>query len=158
VADDALAVRPDEHLQRARSLGDLPDRPTLLDGTGLRTVFGYRLAGMTLDQLAHVIGQKSKRRTTILRDLDLEGFRAELVRANDPARRYIVNFHRPPLFGWGGGHHSPLGGYLADRDQALVLDVNRKVGAFLVAAADLFATVDTIDPQSRSRRGLLRIE
>jgi hypothetical protein len=39
----------------------------------------------------------------------------ELAHANDPGRRYTVNFARGPLFGRGPGHHSPIAGYLADR-------------------------------------------
>src|SRR5262249_32433823 len=57
-----------------RSFGKEVDRDTLLDGTGLTTLFGYRLAGMTLDQLAQVVQAKSTRRATVLRDLDLDGF------------------------------------------------------------------------------------
>jgi hypothetical protein len=95
---------------------------------------------------------------TVLRDLDLAGFRQELSHANDPTRRYTVNFSRGPLFGRGGGHHSPIGGYLADRDLVLVLDVNRKYQPWLVSSERLFRAVDTIDKSSHLKRGLLRIE
>ncbi|MFL5415667.1 MAG: phytochelatin synthase family protein [Myxococcales bacterium] len=67
--------------------------------------------------------KKTGRRVTVLRDLDMEGFRQELTHANDPGRRYTVNFTRGPLFGRGGGHHSPIGA-LAEDDLVLVLDVN----------------------------------
>src|SRR5262245_52243260 len=105
-----------------RSFGTEVDRDTLLDGTGLSTLFGYRLAGMTLDQLAEVVRAKSTRRATVLRDLDLGAFIEHLRLANDPARRYIVNFSRHGAGGHGGGHHSPIAGYLEDADRALVLD------------------------------------
>lgn len=141
-----------------RSFGGEVDRATLLDGTGLTTFFGYRLAGMTLDQLADVVGAKSGRRATVLRDLGLEELRAHLARANDPPRRYIVNFHRGAAGGSGGGHHSPIGGYLAGADLALVLDVNRRVGPWLVSAERLHAGIDAVDPATGRRRGLLLIE
>ncbi len=129
-----------------RSLGDPVERPTL------------RVSGMTLDQMARAVHDQSARRATILRDLSLDDFRAQLERTNDPARRYIVNFHRGALFGWGGGHHSPVAGYLAADDLALVLDVNRRVGPWLVSPERLHAAVSTVDPSARRRRGLLLVE
>ena len=102
--------------------------------------------------------KKTGRTVTILRDLDLDHFRQELAHANDPARRYTVNFTRAPLFGRGGGHHSPVGGYLADRDLVLVLDVNAKYKPWLVSTERLFHAVDTVDRSSHRKRGLLRIE
>jgi hypothetical protein len=140
-----------------RSLGDAADPRTVLDGTGLATLFGARLWGMTLDQLAQVVRARG-RRATVRRDLDADAFRAELLLTNDPARRYIANFHRGPLLGWGGGHHSPLGGYLADRDPALILDVNRRFGAWLAPAERLHAAVTAVDSATGSGRGLLRVE
>jgi hypothetical protein len=141
-----------------RSFGDPVDRSRLLDGTGLTTFFGLRFGGMTLEQLAHVVREKSGRRAAVLRDLTLDAFRDHLSRSNDAARRYIVNFDRGPLFGWGGGHHSPIAGYVAARDLALVLDVNRRVGPWLVSTERLFDAVSTVDPHAQRRRGLLLVE
>src|SRR4051794_10081157 len=53
-----------------RSLGVAAHPSTILDGTRLATLFGVRLGGMTLDQLAHLLREKG-RRPTALRDLDL---------------------------------------------------------------------------------------
>src|SRR5262249_45266907 len=89
---------------------------------------------------------------------DLTAFREEMHRTNDPARRYIVNFHRGPLFGWGGGHHSPIGGYLVDADRVLILDVNQRVGPWLVSTASLHAAVATLDPVTGRRRGLVVVD
>jgi hypothetical protein len=141
-----------------RSLGRAADQATILDGSGLSTWFGLLPGGLTLDQLAELVRNKSGRTVTVLRDLDLAAFRAELAHANDPARRYIVNFHRGPLFGRGGGHHSPIAGYLADEDLVLVEDVNRTFRPWLVRSDRLFSAVDTVDRQSKKKRGLLRIE
>lgn len=140
------------------SLGEEAQQATILSRTGLRTFFGLRPGGVTLDQLADVVQQKSGKRVTVLRDLTLDQFRAELLRSNDPALRYIVNFHRGPLFATGGGHHSPVGGYLAAEDLVLVVDVNARYQPWLVPTARLFAAVDTVDKATGKKRGLLRIE
>jgi hypothetical protein len=121
-------------------------------------LFGFRIGGTTLDQLADVVARKSRHRATVLRDLTLERFHAELRQANDPAFRYVVNFDRRPLFGWGGGHHAPLIGYLTTHDLAFVLDVNRRVGPVLLGAGELYAAMSTRDPASGKSRGLLRVE
>jgi hypothetical protein len=116
------------------------------------------MGGITLEELAGLARRASGRRATVLRDLSLEELRAELVRSNDPSVRYIVNFHRGPLFGQGGGHHSPIGGYLADSELVYVLDVNEEYRPWLVETERLFVAIDTVDPQSGKKRGLLRIE
>lgn len=81
-----------------------------------------------------------------------------LILVNDPGRRYIVNFHRGPLFGRGGGHFSPIAGYLPERDRVLVLDVNRNFKPWLVPSERLYAAMDTVDAATGERRGLLLLE
>jgi hypothetical protein len=141
-----------------RSLGSAADQAHILDGTDAHPHLGMLFGGITLDHLADVVRAKSGKQVTVLRDLTLDQFRAELARANDPALRYIVNFHRGPLFATGGGHHSPIGGYLAGEDLVLVVDVNAKYHPWLVPTARLYAAVDTVDKSSGKKRGLLRIE
>ena len=140
------------------SLSQTGDQETILQGTGLTTVLGFLPQGVTLDQLADIAKQKLNRKVSVLRDLDLAGFRKQMLRANDPARRYVINFSRGPLFGAGHGHHSPVAGYLADQDLVLVLDVNRNYGPWLVKSARLYEAMDTIDSGTRKKRGLLLIE
>ncbi|MFL5260999.1 MAG: phytochelatin synthase family protein [Anaeromyxobacteraceae bacterium] len=142
----------------ARSLGTPSDPAHALDGTGVRTWFGYVWGGLDLDAEAALLRARTGRRVTVLRDLDLGAFREEVARANDPERRYAVNFGRAPLFGRGGGHHSPVGAYLADRDLVLVLDVNRHYQPWLVSTERLFRAVDTVDRATGKKRGLLRVE
>lgn len=88
----------------------------------------------------------------------VEAFRAELRASNDPSRRYVANFTRAALFGGGGGHHSPLGGYLEDEDLAFVLDVNSGYGPWLASAERLFDAVNTGDWSGGLTRGLARYE
>jgi Phytochelatin synthase len=48
--------------------------------------------------------------------MSAEEFREHLKGSNDPAHRYILNFDRKMIFGAGGGHQSPIGGYLENED------------------------------------------
>lgn len=130
----------------------------ILRGTGLSTVLGYLPQGVTLDQLADIAQQKLGKKVSVLRDLDLAGFREQMRHANDLSRRYVINFSRGPLFGTGGGHHSPVAGYLLDEDLVLILDVNKKYGPWLVKSARLYAAMNTVDTGTQKKRGLLLIE
>ena len=94
----------------------------------------------------------------MLRDLDPAAFRDQLRLANDTSRRYVVNFTRGPLFGLGGGHHSPIAGYLIDEDLILVLDVNAKYRPWLVKPARLYEATNTVDTTADRKRGPLLIE
>jgi hypothetical protein len=138
-----------------RSLGDASaTQDRVLAGTGqCRT--GVCFGGLTLDELAVVARDKTGRSVTVLRDLSPADLRAHLRMANDPSRRYLVNFHRGMLFGKGVGHHSPIGAYLEAEDLVLVLDVNESFGPWLVSTERLFAAIDTVDSASGRKRGLL---
>ena len=139
-----------------RSLGqENASVDSVLQGTGeCRT--GICWDGLTLDDLAEVARHATGRKVTVLRNLTLPQFREELRHTNDPNRRYIVNFQRAPLFAEGGGHHSPLAGYLEAEDLVFVLDVNETYKPWLVHAERLFQAIDTTD--GNKKRGLLRIE
>jgi hypothetical protein len=141
-----------------RSLREGPTTPQgVLEGSG-KCPLGFCWMGLSLDELAGVVQEKTRRKVTILRDLTLEEFRAHLGHANDPTRRYIVNFHRGLLFSQGVGHHSPIAGYLTDRDLVLVLDVNRSFGPWLVASERLYRAMDSVDSGTKKKRGLLLVE
>ena len=141
-----------------RSLHRVGDQERILEDTGISTAMGYLPGGVTLDQLAEIAKQKVGGKVTVLRDLDLAGFREQLHRANDTSRRYVVNFTREPLFGSGGGHHSPIAGYLVDEDLVLVLDVNEKYRPWLVKPERLYEATNTVDTAAHRKRGLLLIE
>jgi hypothetical protein len=141
-----------------RSLGTPAEQATVLDGTGTKTTMGMVAGGLTLDQLGEITRKKVGKKVTVHHDLDLAGFRAQLARANDPSVRMILNFHRGPIFGQGGGHHSPIAGYLPDEDLAFVLDVNDKFKPWLVKPERLYEAMNTIDKGAGARRGLIVIE
>jgi hypothetical protein len=67
-----------------------------------------------------------------------------------------VNFTRKQIFGAGGGHFSPIGGYLEAQDLVFILDVNAEYQPWLVASKRLFDAVNTFD--GHQKRGLLLIE
>jgi len=139
-----------------RSLGGTAtSENAVLAGTG-RCWTGICFMGLTLDELGDVTRSKTDRTVSVLRDLSPEQFQQHLRRANEPGRRYIVNFSRKEIFGAGTGHHSPIGGYLEPEDLVFVLDVNRDYQPWLIERARLFAAMDTWD--GKKKRGLLLIE
>lgn len=134
------------------------DQSTVLEGTGISTFLGILPGGITLDTLADLARNKLKLNVSVLRNLDLSAFREHLRHANDSSRRYVINFSRGPLFGTGGGHHSPIAGYLPEEDLVFVLDVNRKYGPWLVKSDRLHEAMSTVDSSTSQKRGLLLIE
>jgi hypothetical protein len=139
-----------------KSLGENPQtEDAVVEGTGQCWLFGYCPVGLTLDELAEVAHAKTHRNYAMLRNLTLEQFREHLRRSNDPGNRYVINFLRAPIFGTGGGHHSPIGGYLEDEDLVFVLDVNQDFGPWLIESERLYAAMNTLD--GNAKRGLLLI-
>jgi hypothetical protein len=156
---NASVCGPTSLVNVLHSLEQPGEQETILQNTGLSTVLGYLPEGITLDEMADIARQKFVgRKVSVLRDLDLKAFREQMAHANDLTRRYVINFSRGPLFGTGGGHHSPIAGYLADEDLVLVLDVNKKYGPWLVKSARLFDAMNTLDSGAGKKRGLLLIE
>jgi hypothetical protein len=139
-----------------RSVGDgAVSESAVLEGTGMCWI-GVCPVGLTLDEVAVAARAHTKRKVTVVRDLSLEEFRAQMRLANDPKRRVLINFSRSPIFGAGAGHHSPIGGYLEDRDLVFVLDVNEAFGPWLIESERLYKAMDTMD--GAKKRGLLVIE
>ncbi|TIO10768.1 phytochelatin synthase family protein [Mesorhizobium sp.] len=129
----------------------------VLEGTG-KCWTGFCIIGLTLDEVAEVARTKTSRKVTVLRNLTAEEFREHMKRANDPGRRYIINFTRNKIFGAGVGHFSPIGGYLEAQDMVFVLDVNERYKPWLIESERLFSAMDTIDSDGDKKRGLLLIE
>lgn len=156
---DGSFCGPTSLVNVVRSTGGDADQDHVLEGTDIDTTFGFLPGGITLDQLAELARARLPGRTvTVHRDLDLDAFRALMRRANEPGVRMIVNFHRGPLFARGGGHHSPIGGYLEDEDLVFVLDVNDDYDPWLTRTERLYQAVDTVDPASGQERGILLVE
>ena len=139
-----------------RSIGEEEtSEAAVLDGTGLCWT-GWCIVGLTLDELAGVAQAHTERKVTVLRDLTEDAFLDHLRRANDPSRRYIINFSRKEIFGAGAGHHSPIGGYLEKEDLVLVLDVNKAFKPWLVERKRLYDAMNTLDGEKK--RGMLVVE
>jgi hypothetical protein len=139
------------------SLGRSDSQTEVMTRGGVTSVFGYVIPGLTLDQEAALLRRTTGLNVTLLRDLDLSAFRGYLARANDSHLRFIVNFHRGPMFGRGHGHFSPILAYLKDRDLVLVGDVNHDYGIYLVAGRRLFDAMNTVDEVTGKKRGLLEV-
>ena len=129
----------------------------VLKGTG-KCWTGFCIIGLTLDELADVARTNTRRKVSVLRNLTADEFREHMKHANDPGRRYIINFTRETIFGAGGGHFSPIGGYLEAEDLVFVLDVNERYQPWLIERERLFSAMDTIDSDGDKKRGLLLIE
>ncbi|MDR6634004.1 hypothetical protein J2X72_002804 [Phyllobacterium sp. 1468] len=127
----------------------------VLEGTG-KCWTGFCIIGLTLDELAEVARAHTERKVSVIRDLTAEQFHEHMKHANDPDRRYIVNFAREEIFGGGSGHHSPIGGYLEAEDAVFVLDVNENYKPWLIKRERLFKAMDTLDGDRK--RGLLLIQ
>ncbi|HEY0462584.1 MAG TPA: phytochelatin synthase family protein [Polyangiaceae bacterium] len=141
-----------------RSLGEGPvTSHAVLAGTG-KCRLDFCFGGLTLEDLADLVREKSRRSVTVLIGLSLDEFRMQMRHANDSDRRYLVNFQRGLLFGQGVGHHSPIAGYLEDRDLVFVLDVNPKFGPWLVSTERLYRAASALDSSSGKPRGLLLIQ
>lgn len=138
-----------------RSTGVATDQEKVIDGTRFEPWFGVLLGGLTIDELGQLTSEKLGKQVAIVRDPSLAEFRGWLRRANDPALRIIVNFHRGPLFGRGHGHFSPILGYLEREDLVLVGDVNRDYKPFLVSSERLWRATDTVDRETGKERGLI---
>ena len=148
-------LRTDQPRQRDALARVGGDQQTVLAGTDVSTFLGFLPGGITLDRLATVAQQRLGQNVTVLRDLDMTTFKENVRLSNDPSRRYVINFTRGPLFGTGGGHHSPIAGYLSDEDLVFVLDVNKKYGPWLVKPDRLYEAMNTVDRGAGKKRGML---
>jgi hypothetical protein len=134
----------------------IADERTLFDGDRWGWL-SMRIQGMTLDALAALLAQRRIGEVTVLRDLSFEAFLSQVREADNAANRLIVNFDRAPIFGVAIGHFSPIGGYDAERDLVLLLDVTPGYGPSLIPSKLLYTAVQTPDSTTGRMRGLIRI-
>ncbi len=126
--------------------------------TGKNPLRGVGLRAMTLDQLARESCDvvPAGWQVSAVRPSSLDELREVLRESNDPRARFIANFSRAPLFGRGGGHHSPIGGFLEREDLVFVLDVNAGFGPWLAPVERFFEAINTRDWSTGLTRGLVR--
>lgn len=85
---------------------------------------------------------------------DLGKWRTALARASRGEAVVIASYDRAQVGQTGSGHFSPVGGYHADRDMALVLDVARfKYPPHWISAERLFLAMHAIDSVTGRPRG-----
>jgi Phytochelatin synthase len=125
--------------------------------TGRNPFRRFGLRAMSLDEVVEETAEvlPAGWRGSALRLRSVVAVREQLRLSNAPGYRFITNFSRASLFGRGGGHHSPIGGYLEEEDLAFVLDVNAGFGPWLVSAERLFDAMNSGGPPTR---GLARFE
>jgi hypothetical protein len=123
-----------------------------------------RFLGLTLDEMWTLINDNlnesgfSEWSVRKFRNLTINEFRDHMRLANNSSRRYIINFHRQPLFGINVGHHSPVGGYIESSDMVFVLDVLEDYKPFLVPVEKLYTAMNTIDSEIDRKRGLILVQ
>jgi glutathione gamma-glutamylcysteinyltransferase len=87
---------------------------------------------------------------------NLDAFRAALTAASRGEAVLIASYDRSVLGQTGSGHFSPLGGYHARRDLALILDVARfKYPPHWLSAEQLWRAMQPLDPATNKPRGWL---
>lgn len=85
---------------------------------------------------------------------DLSAWRSTLTGAARGDFVVIASYDRAALDQTGAGHFSPIGGYHAERDLALVLDVARfKYPPHWISAERLWHAMQPIDPGTKRARG-----
>ncbi|MBA0686281.1 hypothetical protein Goari_013890, partial [Gossypium aridum] len=107
--------------------------------------------------LAHCAGAKVQAFRTNQSSLD--DFRKFVVRCSTSDDCHIISsYHRATFKQTGTGHFSPIGGYHAGRDMALILDVARfKYPPHWVPLRLLWEAMESVDEATRQCRGFLLI-
>ncbi len=94
--------------------------------------------------------------TSTASDAALQAFRNQVAHtmAHADSGIVVVAYSRQALGQTGDGHFSPIGGYNAQRDQMLIMDVARfKYSPHWVNTADLFRAMTAIDATTQRPRG-----
>lgn len=117
--------------------------------------------GITLSELACLAECNGATATLARATEGIDALRAEILRSSRSAggRIVIVGYDRRALGQTGTGHYSPIGGYHAASDRALLLDVARfKYPPHWVEVERLFEAISTIDPDTNKPRGWVGLE
>ncbi|KAI3526586.1 hypothetical protein L1887_05843 [Cichorium endivia] len=107
--------------------------------------------------LAHCSGAKVEAFRTNQSNID--DFRRHVIACSTSDNCHLISsYNRGTFKQTGSGHFSPIGGYHAERDMVLVLDVARfKYPPHWVPLTLLWEAMDTIDKSSGFRRGFMLI-
>lgn len=85
---------------------------------------------------------------------NLEAWRAALATAASGEAVVVASYDRAAMGQTGSGHFSPIGGYHARKDLALILDVARfKYPPHWVSAEQLWRAMERVDPTTGLARG-----
>lgn len=127
-----------------------------------KTLDEVRRSGLSLDEVA-CLARCSSARTAVHRPplADATSFRAHLraavTAADGPV--LVVNYSRRAVGQTGDGHFSPIAGFHAGTDRALVLDTARfKYPPHWLPVELLFAAMEERDPATGQPRGWLLLE
>ena len=114
-----------------------------------------RARGLSLDELA-CLAQCNGADVDLQRadEADFDRFRAALERAARGEEVMIASYDRATLGQTGSGHFSPIGGFHAERELVLILDVARfKYPPHWVSATNLWSAMQPVDPETGRTRG-----
>lgn len=116
------------------------------------------LSGLTLAQASSFLQRLHvQNRIFYGADLSVASLRSIIKTSlEDSHERIIVDFSRRTLGQAGDGHYSPLVAYDSASDSVLIIDVAKfKYPPFWVQVDDLWASIQTMDPDSGHSRGLI---
>ena len=118
-----------------------------------------RRRGIEMDELACLARCNGARVESVhATDTNLPALREALAVASRGKSVLIASYDRAILGQTGGGHFSPIGGYHAERDLVLVLDVARfKYPPHWVATEQVWRAMQSIDPATSMTRGWLSL-
>ncbi|GAV74655.1 Phytochelatin domain-containing protein/Phytochelatin_C domain-containing protein [Cephalotus follicularis] len=107
--------------------------------------------------LAHCAGAKVEAFRT--NQSTIEDFRKYVIRCSSSDDCHVISsYHRGTFKQTGTGHFSPIGGYHAGKDMALILDVARfKYPPHWVPLELLWDAMDNVDETTGQRRGFLLV-
>jgi len=112
----------------------------------------------------HSVGIKSQRLSSELTSnnlIELNEFRNRIINISTSANSdafIVVNFSRKSLGQTGDGHFSPIGGYHAEKDLVLIMDVARfKYPPFWVSLTSLWNSMIVQDGKTKQSRGYFLI-